>query len=210
MTVLYHPRMARRNKPKIVVTWDRRAPRRRDAHSAIPGSSGTAQYDDPALPFFVTLRIVVRQRPEVHELFLQTRSLTDPPIGTDELRSVPISRIVREVLEDAAVPIEDLGDGHFRLLDDPPGQSWGGTRVGPGRGRAMPTEHLAVVAETYRSAVQAGRRDPVNAVAEQMHASRSTAGRWVQQARAAGHLGAALGTKAGEVTQTKPTRRSKR
>ncbi len=70
----------------------------------------------------------------------------------------------------------------------------------------MSDDHLREVANVYRNAMKAGRRDPVNAVREAMHASRPTAGRWVAQAREKGFLGRALEKQPGE----KPARQSRK
>ena len=67
------------------------------------------------------------------------------------------------------------------------------------RGRAAVTdEHLAEVAKVYREAAAAGQ-PPTQAVAIHFERARSTAGRWVVQARQAGHLRPARGDRqAGE------------
>jgi len=60
-------------------------------------------------------------------------------------------------------------------------------------------DHLAEVAKVYRAAVE-GNLPPTKAVAKHFTVSHSTAARWVGMARQAGHLGPALGKRAGEAT----------
>jgi hypothetical protein len=215
MTVLYHQVVPRRT-PKIVIEPGPRAGWiRRDARTALP-TNFLATYDDLALAARITMKVVVRSRPEIDELLFERRDLLrSAPITAAELRRIALGEILREVLEKAAVLIDDAGDGHFRVPGDAPNTMRGGRRVGPGRGRAMPDDHLRAVATVYRDALKAGRRDPVNAVAAEMHASRPTAGRWVGQAREKGFLGRALGKQPGEKpikkqkAQAKRPRRSK-
>lgn len=69
----------------------------------------------------------------------------------------------------------------------------------PLRRRAINTGHLAEVARVYREA--AGSGTPTKAVAEAFQTSRSTAGRWVVQARARGLLGPSDSTRPGEVAE---------
>jgi hypothetical protein len=67
----------------------------------------------------------------------------------------------------------------------------------PQRRRTITPELLEEVAEVYRQAVSKGE-PPTVGVSEQFHVSHRTAARWVAEARKAGVLGAALGTRAGE------------
>lgn len=67
----------------------------------------------------------------------------------------------------------------------------------PRRGRTVTDEHLQRVADVYRAAVEHGD-PPTRTIADTMHASRATAGRWVTQARKRGLLGAAVHGKVGE------------
>jgi hypothetical protein len=70
----------------------------------------------------------------------------------------------------------------------------------PRRGKAISDAELRRVAEIYRTAV-VHRTPPTKKVATEMHVARSTAGRWVVQARKRGFLGAApTRGKAGEAT----------
>ena len=68
--------------------------------------------------------------------------------------------------------------------------------ISPRRNRLTP-EHLARVAEVYRTAWQAGE-PPTKAVAQSFEVSHSTAARWVGAARKAKHLGHADSSRGGE------------
>jgi len=67
----------------------------------------------------------------------------------------------------------------------------------PRRGVPLDDEHLRKVAEVYRD--PRGGRHPTEFVAEQLHATRPTAGRWVMKAREKGFLGKARDRQAGEI-----------
>lgn len=79
----------------------------------------------------------------------------------------------------------------------------------PRRSRGVDDDFLRRVASVYRAALAAGQ-PPAVAVAKALHGSRSSAGRWVMQARAKGFLGAAVQRRAGEVSEGKTSKRTKR
>lgn len=64
----------------------------------------------------------------------------------------------------------------------------------------MSCPNLEEVAAVYRHAYANGNA-PTRAVAAHFNRPRSTAGRWVQEARASGHLGPPRGTTSGEADQ---------
>jgi hypothetical protein len=64
-------------------------------------------------------------------------------------------------------------------------------------GSPLTAEHLSEVAERYRKALKQGL-PPTQTVADEMHAARSTAARWVAKARERGLLGPARRGRAGE------------
>lgn len=70
----------------------------------------------------------------------------------------------------------------------------------PRRRRLLTSSHLDEVAAAYRSALDAGHA-PTQAVAEQFNVAHSTAAKWVRKARDVGALGAARGSRPGEVEQ---------
>lgn len=65
--------------------------------------------------------------------------------------------------------------------------------------RRVTPDLLTEVAELYRSATSAGLA-PVVEIARKANVSHSTAGRWVVEARRAGIMGPAVGTRVGEAT----------
>jgi hypothetical protein len=106
------------------------------------------------------------------------------------LRTVTVDRIIRDGLGKLSRPVIDAEEetgtpGAFRVEEG--GPVYVQEIPGPGRGRRTADERLERVAEIYLGALAEGR-PPVNAVAEDLPASRSTAGRLVGQARRAGLL----------------------
>jgi len=170
-------------------------------------SEFTAVIDDDHLPYRVEMRVRTSTavgRPEIDALLLVRR---DGPITTESLRRCNVSGLLRAAIAADTRPRVDNPDGTFRVLDvgEPENQAWGGPRLGPGRGRAMPADHLEQVARIYREALAAGL-PPTKAVRLKMNASQSTAARWVAQARDRGFLGPAVGTQAGEAPTPKKRR----
>jgi hypothetical protein len=72
------------------------------------------------------------------------------------------------------------------------------TEMRPARGSRLSNDQLTRAAETYRMALRAGQSGP-KAVAEVFHISRSSAGRWLVEARRRGLLGPARPGVAGEI-----------
>jgi hypothetical protein len=169
-----------------------------------------AVVDDPAQPFVLQFKVqtTAGRRPEVVELLLETRDPTSPGgVTTEGLRRVHIAKALTLALAKATRRASEVSDGLFGLSDHDPGSSWTDEPVArPVRGEPVTEAFLGMVADTYRKAVASGSRRPVGELGEQLGGSRSTAGRWVVQARRAGLLGAAVGRVAGEA----PPRRSKR
>lgn len=67
----------------------------------------------------------------------------------------------------------------------------------PRSGAPLTDDDLQNVADLYRAALADGR-PPTQTIANEMHASRATAARWVARARERGLLGAAIPGRAGE------------
>ena len=149
---------------------------------------------------WLDIRTDPKTGPVIYEIRVQ-HSLTAPGgITTGLLHSLKLRELRRLALEEVTKEITTvLPAGYFRAPGDAPGVAHFGSVVrGPGRGRPMDDEHLRRVAVVYREAIAVGSRAPVEAVRKALHASRSTAGRWVVQARKAGILGPARGPIAGE------------
>jgi hypothetical protein len=171
-----------------------------------------AYIDDPGLPFIVQLWVQVRnsQGAWVEGILASARTPKRPDAVTSSQVRVHLKAdtCLKIALEAAQQQRINLSDGTFRIPGDPENVSYGGARAvrAPGRGRAMSKDHLQAVAAVYREALATGSRKPVEVVAKQLHASRSTAGRWVGQARDEHLLGPAIGTIPGE-KETRPRRK---
>lgn len=134
-----------------------------------------------------------------------------PPITGATVRRLAVDALLRRAIDRVAEPIELLKlEGHvgvFQLVRDREAGSDVGYGGRPARQpRRMRTtkspitdDVLRRVAELYRAADRA----PTQAVADQLHVSRSHAGRLVAQARDAGHLGATKPGRAGEQEASK-------
>jgi hypothetical protein len=112
------------------------------------------------------------------------------PVTMNVLRTVTVDRIIRDALSQLSQPVIDAEaetgiPGAFRVEEG--GEVYVQEAPAPGRGRRTTDKRLARVAEIYLVALAEGR-PPVNAVAAELPASRSTAGRLVGQARKAGLL----------------------
>jgi hypothetical protein len=90
-------------------------------------------------------------------------------------------------------PSRPISAAELRALQTPP--------LTPPTGRGYPDEFYANVASTYRAALRRQER-PVVAIAESAGVPRSTAGRWVKEARRRGLLGEAQPGKAGDFAGT--------
>lgn len=124
------------------------------------------------------------------------------------LRRLTLGRLVDEAALEAATVLgvqEDLGGGITQI--GPVTNRDEAAEVldraepvrKPRQGSPITDEHLKKVAELYKKALRTKgpRKAPTEAVAMQMHASRSTAGRWVEKAREKGFLEPAQRGKAG-------------
>jgi len=211
--------MARRRTEAVTDTSDaKRAVQRLSFANGgwlgIGGRTGTKNHD-----------LLVRVSPDetgryrVRELFL---SDTGEPITADRLRGVRLGAIETVV----NLPFEHSAITERIHLEPPfgaPGSEgffeWGPSQP---RGRPISAEELRVrqqrqppplvmpagrgypdsfygeVAKTYRAAMRSDNHAPVVAVAESAGVPRSTAGRWVKEARRRGLLGEAQPGKAGD------------
>jgi hypothetical protein len=181
--------------------------------------------DDPSLPICNVGCVVERGRTVCVDLRCERREGAAPITG-GTLRELPIGLYVREATravtrrlvqdgdEIRAVPVrygellpEEVRDGGDTLIYGP------GSRAAPEEERfdaqyaqstgaarrrgPLRDEDLRRVAEVYRAA-HATDEAPTRAVAARFGVSRSTAGRWVAEARRRGVLGKARARKAGE------------
>lgn len=167
----------------------------------------TFTFPDRPYRVWLDIRTSPSTGPTVYDLRVQ-HSLTAPGgITTELLRSIPMRDLRRMAVEAASRPITEWGTvetvGVQRRVFRSDQSNWTvGAVGGPGRGRRISDEFLQRVADVYRDAMAAGR-PPVAAIVGELHAERSTAGRWVMLARQRGFLGPAKGTMAGEVVGKK-------
>jgi hypothetical protein len=174
------------------------------------------------------MTIAIENGRAVCEGFCCTRIDGSPPISGTVLRTLPLSTWLREATTaigntpDAGRYLEGAGPFRFESPDGAHAPAMtmrtgdggshlpfalAGSTAGfqaaiqgpqrvPRRGIPLSEDHFTHVARIYRAATPSGA--PTAAVAKQMHVARSTAGRWVMQARKRGFLGAAGGTTGGE------------
>jgi hypothetical protein len=151
----------------------------------------TAQATGPAIPYDVSIEGHFQAgRFRVLKLTAISRA-NGESVSTEGLRKVPVGRIMRQALEKIVVDWEwtsglvEWGPWGVRLHTQPKGPD---------------EDALRTVAALYRFAHMVGV-PPTAYVAETLNLPKSTAGRWVGLARRSGHLGPALGTKAGEASK---------
>jgi hypothetical protein len=148
----------------------------------------------------------VRFRPDISERWSPHGTLHVPGLSPETFRAVPLKRIALAVEASAMLrealarrlheTVPEVGTLEFYetftgwVHEEPP------LTLERPKGRALPDEFFAKVAETYRAATIRGW-PPRTAVAEAAGVSTDVAGRWVRVARDRGYLPA---TKQGKVT----------
>jgi hypothetical protein len=137
---------------------------------------------------------------------LIVRAADGEALTTEALRGIPLARLAKEAVAEAArsyTPLEPGGEPIFRLTSTPRDahaafyESYVNSAREPRRGSPITDENLSEVARVYREATKRGD-PPTQAVALAMHVARSTAARWVAAARVRGFLGPAMRGKGGE------------
>ena len=124
---------------------------------------------------------------------------------TSETLRIPLARLVKQAVAGASryrAPIEPGGEPVFHLFLRGPRDAefydeYTRDARRPRRGSPLNDDDLGEVAARYRAALKRGD-PPTQTVADEMHAARSTAARWVAKARERGLLGASLPGQAGE------------
>ncbi len=109
-----------------------------------------------------------------------------PPVTSEGLHAIPVRRLIRNGVYRFLMDVN--ASGARELLQRDPAEL---------RAAGPTEESLRVVAYVYRLAYLASD-PPVVAVAQHFGLPRSTAGRWVQRARAGGFLGSTTSGRAGE------------
>jgi hypothetical protein len=184
--------------------------------------------DDPALPRCYLGVAVERGRAVCVELRCERRE-DGPPVTGEALRQLPIAAFTREATRRVTQRLVADPDGegvrsvsvYYDFGDRLPVEWEGDTPVYSGTSDPLPAaerfdaqyarsagaprrrgpmreEDLREVAGAYRGAV-AAQEPPTRAVAARFGVSRSTAGRWVAEARQRGMLGKARPRMAGEL-----------
>ena len=135
--------------------------------------------DDPDCPVLIELEVtMIDGQPECTELHCQPRA--GRPIASEMLRKVPLRRYLREstpaysirrTVQHGVEVVAATGTGDEPLL------------LRAAR-RQMTNEFLREVAAVYEQATT----KRVNAVREQLHGSRSSANRWVNEAKERGFI----------------------
>jgi len=161
--------------------------------------------NDPALPYPVRLEVSVlsSRGVEVRSVAVEVPDPTKAgSIKATELRKLKVDTYLRLALETVRQPPVQLDENTF--TDASGSTIWGGRPVRqPGRGRPVGDDFLREVADIYRAAVAAQEKAPVDVVRRELQGTRSSAGRWVGQARQRGFLGDAVGPVAGEQERKK-------
>jgi hypothetical protein len=156
-------------------------------------------------------KVSISRDGELEEVYLRWRRADDgawkpqgtlyaPPLSPEKLRTIPLRRILA-----AAEASGTFRNDLKRKLDEPapePGSSefdeefatgWAHDEPKPlpklkrPRGRRLPDDFYAAVADLYREAAARGL-NPRTTVAEQAGTSTEVAGRWVREARKRGQL----------------------
>lgn len=193
---------------------------------ALP-SRFTAEVDDPELPVLVELEVVTPWGgpPQLDSVQCRRRPGGGDLTGT-RLRQVTVAKYLRLAIERAALPFEiHESAGVLRTESESKRREWEELGPHPGervlllgtlrdaeqaedlyaevrrldRRRRTPLsrDDLADAAKVYRTALKAGD-NPTAKVAEVLYLSRSSAGRWVAEARRRGLLGPTRERRAGE------------
>ena len=132
------------------------------------------------------------------------RALADEDVTSETLR-LPLARLTRQAVAGASryfAPTEPGGDPIFHLFRRGPRDAefyneYTQDARRPRQGSPLSDDHLLRVAELYRAALKRGD-PPTQTIADELHAARSTAARWVAKARERQFLGASLPGQAGE------------
>ena len=156
-----------------------------------------ALIDKPGLPRCQLQIEVTPSGPTCRRLVLSGSA--EEPLTATRIR-VPI----REFVEDAAVLVGGFDQQGNRVEPETVKNELAAAALPlPQPGKRLPDETLASAAEVYRDAVRRGV-GATDAVAEAFPISRSTAGRWIVEARRRGLLGPAIPGVAGELEQEEP------
>jgi hypothetical protein len=146
----------------------------------------------------LVLGLAVEHGELVCNLVSVQRQPGNSPLTATDLRRLNLKRMIRAAGERAGGPAQ-LQDGRLvirpavLLNGDERDAYWSvlqANHIKPHRGKRLEPLTLETVARIYREAMATGS-PPTKAVEEALHLSRSTAGRWIKEARRRGFLGPA-------------------
>ena len=173
-----------------------------DGRYAIPPRFQAAAWPDEIEGVRVDLLIEVDEQgaPSCRGLTLEPLE-EDGHITTDMLRKVKVDALMRSAITEAMRPAGDLGreETATSANRDAFYERYRRGARRPRRGSPVTDQNLRQVADLYRAAFRRGD-PPTQTVADEMHIARSTAARWVAQARERDLLGPAMQGKAGEAS----------
>jgi hypothetical protein len=142
-------------------------------------------------------------------------------VTSENLRHLPITRLTRQAVAGAAQRVEPGKVGGHRLLEAmlTRGRSQAESDAAfyraytkdarrPRSGSPLTDDNLRSVADLYRAAIERGD-PPTQTVSDEMHVARSTAARWVAEARKRRFLGPAIRGRAGEQSESPGAKRSR-
>jgi hypothetical protein len=165
----------------------------------------TAVYDVSNEPL-VAFRVLVGDtgRVDIDEIQLLRRPGAKS-LGGASLRDIPVDKLRRAAMEEAAFEVVQTEDGPkpLRVKDRPEARDelfaayQVDTKQPARQGVPITKKRLEEVAQVYRDASVTSRR-PKQVVASTFHVSTSTASRWIRAAREQGLLGQAMPGRAGE------------
>ncbi len=152
----------------------------------------------------IALEIKITDRGEPRCIGVSVRD--EGGVSSEALRRVPVARLVKDAFTVAASkyePTEKGGKPIHRIVGTTAEdrarfyERFAKDARQPRSGSPLTDEHLGQVAKLYRAAVERGD-PPTQTVAETMHVTRPTAGRWVSEARKRKLLGPAKRGRGGE------------
>ncbi|MGH2787213.1 MAG: hypothetical protein ACRDJV_04805 [Actinomycetota bacterium] len=175
--------------------------------------------DEPEHPYEVRLDFeLLDGRPSCQVLCVRSR-YTGPvvEITSEKLRKVRVRELISLAIRSVIHPSDEPVEGQRRKRRLPTLDDFAEMLEAPGAAplpsnAQLPDEHYEKVAHLYRTALGA-KEHPTRFVAEQLYKSRSTAARYVMEARERGFLGETEKGRAGEAMAapkaTRMTRRKK-
>jgi hypothetical protein len=165
-----------------------------------------AEFDNASLPYLVHLTVaVVHGQPVCTGLTAERRD-GGPPVTRRGLNSLPVERIVREIVAQAVLKTEIRPGAVSYRLAGAPNAGPVLAQLAPRRGRRSDPEArrelIGKVVAAYRDLVANGVRQPKPAIARELSISESYVAALLTAARRQGLLGPAVPGRAGELPAT--------